>query len=69
MSTTKWTHLSRRSNAERELAGGKKVAIGLERPAAATLARGVELAARVALERTPDATGRQSLLERFNRLE
>ncbi|NGZ96714.1 MAG: hypothetical protein CV089_11430 [Nitrospira sp. WS110] len=38
----------------------------LERPASATLARGVELAARMALERTSDGLRWQSLLERVS---
>ena len=39
----------------------------LDRPASAALARGVELAARMALERAADGTRWQSLLERLSR--
>lgn len=42
-------------------------ALPLARPAPATLARGVELAARTALERETDSTLWQSLLERLSR--
>ena len=42
-------------------------ALPLGRPASATLARGVELAARIALEREPDSASWQLLLERLSR--
>ncbi|APA88972.1 ATP-binding protein [Paraburkholderia sprentiae WSM5005] len=41
--------------------------LNLERPASATLARGVELAARMAIERDTDGTAWHALLERLSR--
>jgi hypothetical protein len=40
----------------------------LDRPASAALARGIELCARIALERNTDSTAWQTLLERLSRL-